>query len=651
GFGLVAGALALGIYFAPELEEFAAAWRPQADDNDTGDDKSNDRTRKDRPKKSQAKPEVPQSPDFAVPPEIAALSPSPEEPPEKGPETKPEPKDVDVESKPAERPEAETKPPKTRRMPRAKRTLQLKPRPDAIETWEPRHFTSAKRDADPRLVAAVRHVIKTESNQSTGVDKLLAALTHDQAAAAEWPKPVSVILDDELPPGSVTYEHAFTFLTGKQHPIKFGKRVLRQVAKPFAEQKSDGRNEFEEMENRVRLNDGDTIFVHVLIDSDASPESLLFGIQTEDGWRGVYYGADSIQFCEKQQAGGDLPFSDQWQRLGVEASDLGLVGKSVSGLAFLQDGGTVYWDYAGVERGRNDDALIPEIVAALGTSKAAAAGAAFRDVITGKFPTRLPAEEATALALKEFVTVAATPHKDANVDATRHARLSDAVFVPSDVLGTDAGSELVERLQTLATGKLLAASKGSVERRLSLAVRLAKAESLPLAVENQILDVILKDEPANFEARLALFRRGKLEASDQESLMETIAAMSEAVLRARFGFPQEKPNSELGKLASADAGRTLGQRVWSRDLRGKAVDRVADSRDAATSRSAFRWVATMPLQDARRALYQHFTAVAHRQKPTVLEQLGLLDSQFVDPALLVILKNTWHAPGVAPIKR
>ncbi|MCG8585362.1 MAG: hypothetical protein MI757_11685, partial [Pirellulales bacterium] len=102
---------------------------------------------------------------------------------------------------------------------------------------------------------------------------------------------------------------------------------------------------------------------------------------------------------------------------------------------------------------------------------------------------------------------------------------------------------------------------------------------------------------------------------------------------------------------SADAGRTLGQRVWSRDLRGKAVDRVADSRDAATSRSAFRWVATMPLHDARRALYQHVTAVAHRQKPAALEQLGLLDSQFVDPALLVILKNTWHAPGVAPIKR
>ncbi|MCG8583674.1 MAG: hypothetical protein MI757_03085 [Pirellulales bacterium] len=53
GFGLVAGALALGIYFAPELEEFAAAWRPQTDDTDKSDDKRSDQKRKDRPKTSQ----------------------------------------------------------------------------------------------------------------------------------------------------------------------------------------------------------------------------------------------------------------------------------------------------------------------------------------------------------------------------------------------------------------------------------------------------------------------------------------------------------------------------------------------------------------------------------------------------------------------
>ncbi|HSJ04267.1 MAG TPA: PSD1 and planctomycete cytochrome C domain-containing protein, partial [Verrucomicrobium sp.] len=99
---------------------------------------------------------------------------------------------------------------------------------------------------------------------------------------------------------------------------------------------------------------GGRIFVHVYLEPTDLPKAVMLQLHV-DGWshRAVWGDVNAIPFgevnTEQRKSMGALPKAGQWVRLEVAADGLKLKpGTKVTGLAFTQWGGTVYWDRAGV---------------------------------------------------------------------------------------------------------------------------------------------------------------------------------------------------------------------------------------------------------------------------------------------------------------
>ena len=100
---------------------------------------------------------------------------------------------------------------------------------------------------------------------------------------------------------------------------------------------------------------GDVLFVSVYLDPKDPPKGNHAPEWNTGEWNhrgfigatiGCEFGADGT---EQRKAMGPLPKTGEWIRLEVPAKDLKLkVGSEITGWAFTQFGGTVYWDKAGI---------------------------------------------------------------------------------------------------------------------------------------------------------------------------------------------------------------------------------------------------------------------------------------------------------------
>jgi YD repeat-containing protein len=98
----------------------------------------------------------------------------------------------------------------------------------------------------------------------------------------------------------------------------------------------------------LTVNTGDTLFCYVYIDSSvAAPAELM--LQWSDGvtWYNAYWGANLIAASGTSYHIGNIPAAGTWVRLEVPASQLGLEGKTLSGMSFTLHSGRVTWDRAG----------------------------------------------------------------------------------------------------------------------------------------------------------------------------------------------------------------------------------------------------------------------------------------------------------------
>lgn len=123
----------------------------------------------------------------------------------------------------------------------------------------------------------------------------------------------------------------------------------------------------------------DSLFVDVRLDAAAPPRAVLLqwvlrNAHGVDDWehRAVWCSADDYadanfwrQYFPWGSVGsaslrrvGDLPVTGVWQRLEVDASDVGLEGQFVSGMAFTLIGGGAAWGASGVSRPALSDTLI-----------------------------------------------------------------------------------------------------------------------------------------------------------------------------------------------------------------------------------------------------------------------------------------------------
>ncbi|MEO5959837.1 MAG: glycoside hydrolase family 9 protein, partial [Opitutaceae bacterium] len=100
------------------------------------------------------------------------------------------------------------------------------------------------------------------------------------------------------------------------------------------------------------IESGDKLFVHVYLDPANMPEEIMLNWNDGSSWEHrAFWGADKITYGTAGTPGhyraGNLPAGGQWVKLEVAASDVGLEGKSVSGMSFSAFGGRVTWDAAG----------------------------------------------------------------------------------------------------------------------------------------------------------------------------------------------------------------------------------------------------------------------------------------------------------------
>jgi RHS repeat-associated protein len=101
----------------------------------------------------------------------------------------------------------------------------------------------------------------------------------------------------------------------------------------------------------LQVNAGDKLYTYVYLDPANPPSEVM--LQWNDGsWEHrAYWGANNIvagvDGTASRRNMGPLPPAGQWVRLEVEASAVGLEGKTLNGMAFTLDGGRASWDKAG----------------------------------------------------------------------------------------------------------------------------------------------------------------------------------------------------------------------------------------------------------------------------------------------------------------
>ena len=182
-----------------------------------------------------------------------------------------------------------------------------------------------------------------------------------EAEQAEWEKEVLSRLDsaeptdfawvDDAQANGGRTEGTWEFVGKNEAPV-FSKRLSRRQT---AALEQTTQHSFRSANRKFTLAEGDRLFAYIWLDPEAPPETVM--LQWNDGtWNHrAFWGLDKINLGEigsdtpAHKPMGRLPALGEWVRLEVDPADVGLEPESVlNGMAFVQFGGTAYWDLAGV---------------------------------------------------------------------------------------------------------------------------------------------------------------------------------------------------------------------------------------------------------------------------------------------------------------
>ncbi|MDZ4861697.1 MAG: DUF1553 domain-containing protein [Candidatus Hydrogenedentes bacterium] len=190
----------------------------------------------------------------------------------------------------------------------------------------------------------------------------------------------AALLDDALPEGATTTDAAaWEWVTAPDAPV-FSGTTSRKLSQPevpaVATTASEDRARLElavdtaqspvepaviiPIEQRIEslaqpftVGADDVLYAYVYIDANDPPKALMLEWREGDSWEHRAYWGDAEIRAElgegpQRLAMGALPAPGQWVRLEVPAHALGLGnGAGVTGIAFVQLGGTAYWDKSG----------------------------------------------------------------------------------------------------------------------------------------------------------------------------------------------------------------------------------------------------------------------------------------------------------------
>lgn len=101
----------------------------------------------------------------------------------------------------------------------------------------------------------------------------------------------------------------------------------------------------------LAVNSGDFLFAYVYIDPANIPQQIMLQWNSGSWEHRAYWGSDIIGWgvngTDSRRYMGPLPPAGQWARLQVPASQVGLEGATLNGMAFTLYGGRVSFDRAG----------------------------------------------------------------------------------------------------------------------------------------------------------------------------------------------------------------------------------------------------------------------------------------------------------------
>jgi hypothetical protein len=103
----------------------------------------------------------------------------------------------------------------------------------------------------------------------------------------------------------------------------------------------------------LQVQSGDLLYTYVYLDPANPPGEVMLQWSVGGNWaHRAYWGADLITSwgtngTASRRYVGPLPPSGQWVRLEVPASEVGLEGAAVTGMAFTLYNGRATWDTAG----------------------------------------------------------------------------------------------------------------------------------------------------------------------------------------------------------------------------------------------------------------------------------------------------------------
>lgn len=170
-------------------------------------------------------------------------------------------------------------------------------------------------------------------------------------AAKSEPKEVVWIEDDFPDHAKVEVnkeEEPSKWITREEGPVYSGNRAIRRSGKGLDQVY------FKEGAEPLVVGAGDKFFAYVYLDPKDPPKTIMLQFHM-DNWdhRANWGDIDAIGFGEKGTPGkvdmGGLPETGKWVRLEVNAARVGLKrGTKVTGIAFAQFDGTVFWDKAGL---------------------------------------------------------------------------------------------------------------------------------------------------------------------------------------------------------------------------------------------------------------------------------------------------------------
>ncbi len=189
-----------------------------------------------------------------------------------------------------------------------------------------------------------------EAEQARWEAEILSLLPSTEPADFAW-------VDDAQHNGGRT-DGVWEFVGKNEAPVFSKLRSRRQTAKP----EQTIQHSFRGANRKFTLDEEDRLFAYVWLDPGAPPETLM--LQWNDGnWEHrAFWGEDKIKFgglgkdTPAHKPMGPLPETGEWVRLEVTPADVGLEpGSVLNGMAFVQHGGTAYWDVAGIATTRGSE--------------------------------------------------------------------------------------------------------------------------------------------------------------------------------------------------------------------------------------------------------------------------------------------------------